>query len=486
MRAGRYPLVLANILATPLKLLAPLLSRRARAGGQLVLAGILERQADELSDAYAPWLDLEVADERRRLDPDDRRAVRAGPRGMISRMSLATRCTACGTVFRVVQDQLKVSEGWVRCGRCDEVFNALEGLFDLERDARPRTGRRRRATPVGASGAARDSPARGHRVTAGAGGSLQTRRRRDDEDDGADVEPRRAAADPIDAHLFGPRRRAESAPKPAGQVAARDRVDFADARFDSDLFDENAAVDRRTRRCMLPSTDAGAAAAREHGRGRSSCATPSAQARWRSPADARWRSALRRRSRSSCSRCRSRITAATSLAAHWPGAARAARRLVRRRRLHASRRRAASTTCSSRAPRLTPRRRAATPSASPVTLRNRGALPLAMPSIDLTLTDGQGQLIARRALSPRDFRRAPPCIAAGRRARRCSCTLMPARPRVTATPSRSSIPEPCAARPRLTWRLHVRPRSAVRSPSTPSPPSRAASRSRSCPSSCTS
>lgn len=47
-------------------------------------------------------------------------------------MSLATRCTSCGTVFRVVQDQLKVSEGWVRCGRCAEVFNALEGLFDLE------------------------------------------------------------------------------------------------------------------------------------------------------------------------------------------------------------------------------------------------------------------------------------------------------------------------------------------------------------------
>ncbi len=50
-------------------------------------------------------------------------------------MSLATRCTSCATAFRVVQDQLKVSEGWVRCGRCDAVFNALEGLFDLGRDA---------------------------------------------------------------------------------------------------------------------------------------------------------------------------------------------------------------------------------------------------------------------------------------------------------------------------------------------------------------
>lgn len=52
-------------------------------------------------------------------------------------MSLATRCPACGTVFRVVQDQLKVSDGWVRCGRCSEVFNAAEGLFDLERDSPP-------------------------------------------------------------------------------------------------------------------------------------------------------------------------------------------------------------------------------------------------------------------------------------------------------------------------------------------------------------
>ncbi len=45
---------------------------------------------------------------------------------------LATRCTACQTVFRVVPDQLRVSEGWVRCGKCAEVFNALEGLIDLE------------------------------------------------------------------------------------------------------------------------------------------------------------------------------------------------------------------------------------------------------------------------------------------------------------------------------------------------------------------
>ncbi|MDM4767649.1 50S ribosomal protein L11 methyltransferase [Pelomonas sp. SE-A7] len=59
---GEYPLVLANILATPLKLLAPLLCAHVAPGGHLVLAGILERQADELKQAYAPWLQLEVSD----------------------------------------------------------------------------------------------------------------------------------------------------------------------------------------------------------------------------------------------------------------------------------------------------------------------------------------------------------------------------------------------------------------------------------------
>ncbi len=59
---GRYALVVANILATPLKLLAPLLAGHLAADGDLVLAGVLERQEDDLRDAYAPWLDLSVAD----------------------------------------------------------------------------------------------------------------------------------------------------------------------------------------------------------------------------------------------------------------------------------------------------------------------------------------------------------------------------------------------------------------------------------------
>jgi predicted Zn finger-like uncharacterized protein len=39
-------------------------------------------------------------------------------------MSLITRCPACGTLFKVVPDQLRISEGWVRCGHCAEVFDA--------------------------------------------------------------------------------------------------------------------------------------------------------------------------------------------------------------------------------------------------------------------------------------------------------------------------------------------------------------------------
>lgn len=59
---GQFNVVLANILATPLKVLAPLLCAHVAAGGHLVLAGILERQAEELQQAYAPWLSLSVAD----------------------------------------------------------------------------------------------------------------------------------------------------------------------------------------------------------------------------------------------------------------------------------------------------------------------------------------------------------------------------------------------------------------------------------------
>ena len=43
-------------------------------------------------------------------------------------MSLVTSCPACYTRFKIVPDQLKVSEGWVRCGQCSEIFDASTRL----------------------------------------------------------------------------------------------------------------------------------------------------------------------------------------------------------------------------------------------------------------------------------------------------------------------------------------------------------------------
>jgi ribosomal protein L11 methyltransferase len=62
LATGSYDAVLANILATPLKMLAPLLCGHVAPGGSLVLAGILARQAQELTAAYAPYAKLGVAD----------------------------------------------------------------------------------------------------------------------------------------------------------------------------------------------------------------------------------------------------------------------------------------------------------------------------------------------------------------------------------------------------------------------------------------
>jgi len=76
-----YQLVVANILAAPLKLLAPVLSALVDVDGQLVLSGVLARQADELRSAYAPWLDLAVAAE------DDGWILLVGRRSAARRMA---------------------------------------------------------------------------------------------------------------------------------------------------------------------------------------------------------------------------------------------------------------------------------------------------------------------------------------------------------------------------------------------------------------
>lgn len=59
---GAVDIVVANILSSPLKVLAPMLCQLVRPGGWLVISGVLERQIDEVSAAYAAHLPLTVAD----------------------------------------------------------------------------------------------------------------------------------------------------------------------------------------------------------------------------------------------------------------------------------------------------------------------------------------------------------------------------------------------------------------------------------------
>jgi len=53
-----YDLVVANILTNPLRMLAPVLANATRPGGQIVLSGILEEQAQDVMNIYQPWFDL--------------------------------------------------------------------------------------------------------------------------------------------------------------------------------------------------------------------------------------------------------------------------------------------------------------------------------------------------------------------------------------------------------------------------------------------
>ncbi len=306
-------------------------------------------------------------------------------------MSLATQCTSCSTVFRVVQDQLKVSEGWVRCGRCDAVFNALEGLFDLGREAPADWDETQRPLEIVEASEIGEAAA--------TDGSVGIPEHDVDvvDEGGTPSALDELFADPVNAHLFGPRKRAESAPKPAGQIGARDRVEFSDARFDSDLFAEHPAV------ADADSSD--------------STTTDVSALETTSRPDFLRRAEQRARWRSTPARVGFAFASALALvallmqfghhyrdtlASQWPGLRPALATWCSVAR------------CTIEAPRhledVLVESSALTRAAGidgfvlSVNLRNRGAVALALPSVDLNLTDGNGRLVARRALAPRDFR----------------------------------------------------------------------------------
>jgi predicted Zn finger-like uncharacterized protein len=305
-------------------------------------------------------------------------------------MSLATRCTACGTVFKVVQDQLKVSKGWVRCGRCDTVFNALEELFELNGDTiiggvrqpvvRPTLPELPQQTRTDVIETSQPSPL---------------------ENDGVVDETTEASADPHDEFsrsLFGPHRKNPDQ-TPSDLVKRRDRNEFADAQFDSDLMTEEDALavpeQHRTQSRAdytppVPS-DETPAFVRHADR----------QARWKSPR-ARWLLSL--------ASLIMIVTLGLQGAHHWRDrlAAEAPASLPYLVRwcgwlncqvetYRSIKDITVETSALNRLPQGNDAYRLS------VTLRNRGRLPLRLPSLDLSVNDGGGQLLARRTLHPSDF-----------------------------------------------------------------------------------
>jgi hypothetical protein len=332
-----------------------------------------------------------------------------------------------------------VSEGWVRCGRCQGVFNALESLFDVEPEP----------AVLHATAA---PPALAHADQAA---SAET---------AAPIEPGRAEPAPTELVPAGPVK-AEPVPAaaalwrpetahtsaapaepyfeepqadamaddfdatPASRVLARDRIDFADARFNIALLAE-AGIDTGEEPADPSASAAATSTLPQGGIGRiappldgeiqqeqtppiAAAAAPEflrqaeRQARWARPRTGVALSLLAMLLALALS-LQAALHFRDLLAAFWPAA---------RPPLEAM--------CEVVACRIDPLRRiddvaiessALTSAAGgdavrlSVVLRNRGPLPLAVPAIELTLTDPVGRMLARRDLLPSDFGVAQPTL----------------------------------------------------------------------------
>jgi hypothetical protein len=214
---------------------------------------------------------------------------------------------------------------------------------------------------------------------------------------------------PIDEPAPPGSRPADFDDTPAARVAARDRADFADAQFSSALLAE-AGIDSAGDMVSTPADTADAPGATP---------PPPAAPEFLRQAErqARWN--------------RPRAVAALALLCLLLGLALTLQAAVHFRDLLATlapqARPALQALCEVAGCRVEPLRRiediaidssalTSAPNGSAVrlsvVLRNRGQLPLAIPSIELTLTDPTGQMLVRRALSPADFGVAGATLAA--------------------------------------------------------------------------
>jgi predicted Zn finger-like uncharacterized protein len=302
-------------------------------------------------------------------------------------MSLATRCTTCGTIFRVVQDQLKVSEGWVRCGRCQEVFNALQNLFDLEREAPP-------PWPSGptASSAEWDSTQQPEAERETATAELT------DEPDPAGL-----ATQPL---LHTPSR--DSIDEAPYDEDNNDGSDFADARFNLALLDEENGGTASAALAALQAPPPPAAPA----------APPAPQFIRLAEREARWQHPRVRAGMAVLLLLASGALAGQigvkfrpQLLAEWPALGTVLNPLCNAVGCHSEppRRLDSLIVDSTGLTRLGP------PGAYrlSVVLRNRANTPVLLPAIELSLTDSQGQLVARKAFTAAQLGASQPGIAGG-------------------------------------------------------------------------
>jgi predicted Zn finger-like uncharacterized protein len=323
-------------------------------------------------------------------------------------MSLATRCSACSTVFRVQQDQLKASEGWVRCGRCGTVFSALEGLFDLERESN--SGLMPLEPPPGA--ALKPKPPIATAPPPADVGAVAYFH--DDDDDVSTAD--------------------EAPPAPAlvrADPPARVLVDVPLGDFTASSADQAAAAASFTASYHDPHDDDDDAAAllTEHS-GHHTTFDESAPI-YTGPAPlapsfvreadraARWQRPVVRRLTIAAAMALPLLLGAQAavhhrdlLAARWPGSAEPLRALC------------AALHCSVQAPRSLD---AVSVESSGLTrvdgaplyklqiaVRNRAAWAVAMPALDLTLTDPRGEVVTRRVLRAAELgSSAPETLAAG-------------------------------------------------------------------------
>ncbi|MFM9915953.1 MAG: zinc-ribbon and DUF3426 domain-containing protein [Rhizobacter sp.] len=349
-------------------------------------------------------------------------------------MNLATRCTACGTIFRVVQDQLKVSEGWVRCGRCQAVFDAQQNLFDLEREA----------PPPWQSDAQSPAAARAMDATDASGSDTAPA------DATAVIENDLAAAtadsepDDLDA-LPDPGEVPEPSPSPdldhiktALETPAESMLEFkrledADASLSPDEADnvpvttaeaESAAVESAE---GVPGTASDGEVATEAAPAEASAESSTSMPDFvlQAEREQRWeqrpvRAALAVLALMAALGLALQIIGhyRQRIAAQWPESAPWLQRY-----------------CAAFDCRLDPLRRIDDVSIEStaltqadaglqgegipnalrlaVTLRNRGELPIAMPSVDLSLTGADGELLSRRSLAPADFQVNDPRLVPG-------------------------------------------------------------------------